>query len=612
MTLDELFETIRSENCVLWAGAGFSAQAGYPTAARLADKILKKLPRDKQESMGSKPKLEDVAQEFIYAHNNSRAPLLTLLKRIYSKVPKDNSLHRTLAQLPQIKTIVTTNYDTLFEIAYGATLDVITKVPDLVRYDSRKRHLFKIHGDVNNLGDIIITQKDYSEFYNERSDNPFWTTIKEKIINNNIIFIGYGFADINIQTIVSKISKELGTGRRKIILIAPGFDASHVAALAADRITYIDCDGQRFVEGLAKNIHENIILDFKRKWISNDMMGTYINQSDLQIDLLANGLSYDLANLRTVSGIPLKGKVILKADSEIHKQFTNILNRKNIDPVEVQLQPDDMVLNIHGIKFLDSAYTSKLQLMIKPKEFTADVEFENGFKMRKIPIESLFSDETILVKIKLGVKKFVIRYSTVTKMTNFSYENLNFFNDTGDEVDSFLLLKYLGEGIKFNLIGPNNLQTQQIATIDGSFLKHAEQYLQIYRGLNKVERYFGFKIASRNEMTPAYVDLINYLATIIDTGLIQWKDDGETEINFTEQEANFVDQLKSVNDEGRDITVESLNQSFEFFGHTLMFTRRVATIHDAHIVNLEEVISRQTNKMKVISKSKQFSETFSI
>ena len=63
--------------------------------------------------------LPDFAEEFVKLKNNNRHELLRLLESIFiGNSPKSLEYHVKLASIPHINTIITTNYDRLFEDAY--------------------------------------------------------------------------------------------------------------------------------------------------------------------------------------------------------------------------------------------------------------------------------------------------------------------------------------------------------------------------------------------------------------------------------------------------------------------------------------------------------------
>ena len=66
-------------------------------------------------------------------------------------------------QIYQIKTIITTNWDTYFEDCCAAV--PLTIPEDISLLDETSRHVLKIHGSINNLSSIVATKSDYESCY---------------------------------------------------------------------------------------------------------------------------------------------------------------------------------------------------------------------------------------------------------------------------------------------------------------------------------------------------------------------------------------------------------------------------------------------------------------
>jgi len=117
--LSELIMKIRTNNVILWVGAGFSLYAGMPTASKLVQSIIEQSRDDEKNILREIRTLQDVSEEFMLLRDGNKDDLIEILKKEIIISPKDLSLHKMLSEMPQINEIITTNYDTLFEQAYG-------------------------------------------------------------------------------------------------------------------------------------------------------------------------------------------------------------------------------------------------------------------------------------------------------------------------------------------------------------------------------------------------------------------------------------------------------------------------------------------------------------
>src|ERR1700733_9378037 len=131
MNPESIFELIRSEEAVLWAGSGLSIYAGYPSGVALCETIYDSLsPREKND-IPKNLALPELAEQYVRLKGNKRDDLNMLLRKIFMKKPCASHVHQTLAKIPHIKTIITTNYDRLFELAYGDKMLPIIRESDL-------------------------------------------------------------------------------------------------------------------------------------------------------------------------------------------------------------------------------------------------------------------------------------------------------------------------------------------------------------------------------------------------------------------------------------------------------------------------------------------------
>ncbi len=180
---DSLFELIRREEVVIWAGAGLSLYAGYPSGNSLKELLYKSLSQSEKRQIRKSNMLPDFAEDFVKLKNNNKHELLRILENNFiGKAPKSNEYHAKLASIPHIHTIITTNYDRLFEEAYKEKGQVMLSPLNIPYIDSKKTQIFKVHGDFVDPESIIITKSDYLNFFSKDSEyNDLWTTVKAQL-----------------------------------------------------------------------------------------------------------------------------------------------------------------------------------------------------------------------------------------------------------------------------------------------------------------------------------------------------------------------------------------------------------------------------------------------
>lgn len=115
MEKERLFELIRKEEVLLFAGAGFSMYVGYPSGKDLAKTMHANLTTSQQNEIQLTSDLLQVTEDIYNLKNCTKNYLIEILKKEFQKEPTSIETHKILAKIPQIKTIITTNYDNLFE-----------------------------------------------------------------------------------------------------------------------------------------------------------------------------------------------------------------------------------------------------------------------------------------------------------------------------------------------------------------------------------------------------------------------------------------------------------------------------------------------------------------
>jgi hypothetical protein len=176
--------------------------------------------------------LSRVAQYFDVV--TGRAGLDETLREIFSKSYAPTAVHHHLAQFTNIL-IVTTNYDTLLEQAFGSKPHHLVvynaSAPNLLLWehgaDTPKTLtgqndfpplgdvpvIFKMHGAPDRRhserDSYVITEEDYLEFLTRmQSHQAVPLTYAEHFRRSHFLFLGYGLGDWNLRVILHKIWKD--------------------------------------------------------------------------------------------------------------------------------------------------------------------------------------------------------------------------------------------------------------------------------------------------------------------------------------------------------------------------------------------------------------------
>lgn len=185
----------------VFVGAGMSMAAGYPSWAKLLREI--------GEEMGVRSSdihdLAALAQWSIQESGNATRVRNVIKEQIGKDYPIPPTLE-VIARLP-VGHIWTTNYDRLVERAFSTIsrpLDAISGAPDLsLKPTPGATRLYKMHGSVDRLDDIVISTDDYELFRKRRG--AFLPLLQAHLTSMSMLFIGLSFTDPNIRHVLSLI-----------------------------------------------------------------------------------------------------------------------------------------------------------------------------------------------------------------------------------------------------------------------------------------------------------------------------------------------------------------------------------------------------------------------
>lgn len=268
--IERLITHIRNKEIILWAGSGLSSSAGYPSGSDFCDIICNaaKTMQDKEILEKHKATLMNIAEEFEQLY--SRNELIGLVSTYFDKAPNVcPHAHYLCTQIPQIDTIITTNYDRLFEHVYGDNLNTV--IGTQYKAPGKKAvTLYKIHGDSSESASVVLTSKDYAKFY-EGLNSLVWSRLKVILAERSVLFIGYSLEDKNIEDIFEKILRQVDTTKSEFFIAVPALaehKLRHFNTIC--KTTHLPVDGETLLSVIERSIRENIVFDAIDKKISID------------------------------------------------------------------------------------------------------------------------------------------------------------------------------------------------------------------------------------------------------------------------------------------------------------------------------------------------------
>lgn len=280
---DEITPLVRRCSVSLFIGSGFSLKAGAPSSYELKKAISCALPDCNEQMIASRP-LDDLAQDLVRYKRGDRGLLMKILRDQMSFERKDMSDHQALAGIPHFSRIFTTNYDTLLEEAFENQLNVVRCNEDCAK-DLGEVNLYKIHGDLTQPDQLVITRQDYDDLLATKKNWFVWNKVYDAFAGSDVVFIGYSLDDTNVQRVLDAVSKAVGDKRRKVFLIAPGLTDVKVDELSRYDVVYIDAYADEFLAAVTNELKDCICKDLTDGLVPVDIAGRFLNHYKISADI---------------------------------------------------------------------------------------------------------------------------------------------------------------------------------------------------------------------------------------------------------------------------------------------------------------------------------------
>lgn len=199
--LREFPESLHDGTGAIFVGAGVSMAAGYPSWSELLTDIGAEIGVNSRDILD----LAALAQWHIRETGAATGVRNVIRREIAFERPLPDVV-RTLARLP-IRHIWTTNYDRLIERAFseiGRPLAPVSNGSDLsLKTTPGATRLYKMHGTVDRLDDIVISTDDYELYRTKR--RAFLPLLEAHLSSMSMLFIGLSLTDPNIRHVLSLI-----------------------------------------------------------------------------------------------------------------------------------------------------------------------------------------------------------------------------------------------------------------------------------------------------------------------------------------------------------------------------------------------------------------------
>ena len=195
-----LIDAVANRNAVLFAGAGISLAAGLPSAAAFAQSLLKLVqkyaPAYEANPVGTA--LAGIATD-VENLPDGRAGLLAVVQQL---VHPPQGLEPTRAHADAVQlfdTIVTTNYDTLFEKAAAASGRLFTVTSNELAVEEPPRPgIVNLHGQcsASDLRSLVLTERDVLLL--DRNRPLLWNMARQLLATRLVIVLGSSLRDPSV------------------------------------------------------------------------------------------------------------------------------------------------------------------------------------------------------------------------------------------------------------------------------------------------------------------------------------------------------------------------------------------------------------------------------
>lgn len=192
---------IQNKSASVFVGSGLSRAAGYIDWKGLLNEVASDigLSVDKEQDLIS------LAEYYVNSKRN-RAKIDFAISQFFGNEKKPTATHELLASLP-ITSYWTTNYDRLLERTFeraGLRYSFLTNDNSLHKFiNGNDIVIHKLHGDIDNPNEAVITKLDYDEFAFKHE--IILSKLKGEMCSNTFLFLGYSFSDTDINHILTRI-----------------------------------------------------------------------------------------------------------------------------------------------------------------------------------------------------------------------------------------------------------------------------------------------------------------------------------------------------------------------------------------------------------------------
>jgi hypothetical protein len=241
---NNLLSAIEREECAIFIGSGLSVPVGYPSLQMLLNQMANEAGivdlQAKEIDQNWTNDFQTIKEALGPAH------YADCLRNIFDHRKRDIPYNPILINILNVPfcAFVTTNYDPCLEFAHMNSSSGFGRhsfsYPNLPTTELKSKHIFHPHGyfnpkDANSINSIILSQDEFSMAY--ETDEITSTFLRELFWELDVLFIGFGWNDIEILGILERVKQKRQL--REDITIKRNLPLSRERSKFADRETLL-------------------------------------------------------------------------------------------------------------------------------------------------------------------------------------------------------------------------------------------------------------------------------------------------------------------------------------------------------------------------------------
>jgi SIR2-like domain len=204
----ELIAAAKERRLLPFIGAGLSADLGLPTWSQLISTVAQDLDMDPDVAALHGDFLQ--IAECLYLRKQGLGDLRSRLDKEFNNNSIDISKSTPHLLLPHLgaPAIYTTNYDRLIERGFEherIPYSRVVTLRDLIEADDSRTRVVKFHGDFSRDDSLVLTESQYFDRLN--FDKPLDIRLRSDLIGKTVLFLGYGFGDVNVRYMWYQMTK---------------------------------------------------------------------------------------------------------------------------------------------------------------------------------------------------------------------------------------------------------------------------------------------------------------------------------------------------------------------------------------------------------------------